>query len=200
MNRRGELPEVPEPMRVRDSVMSRCRREIDSPLKARIRTVLNFWLRLRGGWAEIGEGFQVNIGTAIPAGSRLGRYAYIGRGFSSPSPICVGDLCMISTNVVLVGNDHGTDSPHDPIRLDFRWKHAVTIFEADSWIGHGAIIRAGVTLGRGSVVAAGAVVTRDVPPYTIVGGNPAKEIRKRFTDEVMKNHDEAIYGVKIDTA
>jgi maltose O-acetyltransferase len=71
---------------------------------------------------------------------------------------------MVSTNVVLVGNDHGTDSLTDPIRLDFKWKHSITVFEGDVWVGHGAIIRSGIRLGRGSVVAAGAVVTRDVPP------------------------------------
>lgn len=189
---------MPEPMRAAETVIMRCRREIDSPLKARIRSVLNAVLRLRGRWAEIGEGFQVGVTTKIPAGSRLGRYAYIGKGFSAPSPVCLGDLCMISMNVVLVGNDHGTDSLADPIRLDFRWKHSVTVFEGDVWVGHGAIIRSGIRLGRGAVVAAGAVVTRDVPPYTIVGGNPAREIRKRFEDGDRISHDANIYGAKFD--
>ena len=61
-------------------------------------------------------------------------------------------------------------------------KHAVVIGN-DAWIAHGAILLAGVTVGDGAVVAAGAVVVKDVPPYTIVGGVPAKPIKKRFTDE-----------------
>jgi len=54
----------------------------------------------------------------------------------------------------------------------------------DVWIGHGAIVLPGVTVGAGAVLAAGAIVTKDVPPYTIVGGAPAKPIRPRFAADV----------------
>ena len=53
------------------------------------------------------------------------------------------------------------------------------------WIGYEAVILAGVTIGDGAIIGARAVVTKDVPPYTIVGGVPAKPIRKRFSDEVI---------------
>lgn len=194
MNRRGSIPPVPQPMRASETILAECRSAIDSPLKAGIRRFLNAILQMRNGIAEMGEGFQLGIGTRIPAGSRLGKYAYIGKGFSAPSPVCVGDLCMISTNVTLVGNDHGTDRPDLPIRLDFRWAHNITVFEGDVWIGHGAIIRSGIRVGRGAVIAAGAVVTKDVEPYTIVGGNPARIIRKRFDDDTVRSHDRLVYG------
>ena len=58
-----------------------------------------------------------------------------------------------------------------------------TVIGNDVWIGHDAAIMPGVNIGDGAVIATKAVVTKDVPPYTIVGGNPAKIIRKRFTDE-----------------
>ena len=56
----------------------------------------------------------------------------------------------------------------------------------DVWIGYEAVIMAGVHIGDGAIIAARAVVTKDVPPYTIVGGTPAKEIRKRFDAEVIQ--------------
>lgn len=58
-----------------------------------------------------------------------------------------------------------------------------TIIESDAWIGMNAMIMPGVNIGEGAIVAAESVVVKDVPAYTIVGGNPAKEIKKRFTDE-----------------
>lgn len=56
----------------------------------------------------------------------------------------------------------------------------------DVWIGYGAVILSGVTVGDGAIIGARAVVTKDVPPYTIVGGVPARQIRKRFDDETIK--------------
>lgn len=67
--------------------------------------------------------------------------------------------------------------------FDWRRSHHVT-FGHDVWIGHGAIVLPGRGIGTGAVVAAGAVVTKDVPAYTIVGGNPAKPIRRRFSEQV----------------
>lgn len=67
----------------------------------------------------------------------------------------------------------------------FTWRrdHHVTIGH-DVWIGHGAIILPGRDIGSGAVVAAGAVVTKDVPAYTIVAGNPAREVRRRFPEAI----------------
>lgn len=68
----------------------------------------------------------------------------------------------------------------------FQWRrdHHVTIGH-DVWIGHGAVILPGRNVGTGAVIAAGAIVTKDVPPYAIVAGNPAKVIRSRFPDHLI---------------
>ncbi|HAR97133.1 MAG TPA: hypothetical protein DCR97_14405 [Deltaproteobacteria bacterium] len=68
------------------------------------------------------------------------------------------------------------------------------MIEDDVWIGSGATILRGVTLGRGSIIAVGAVVNRDVLPYAIVGGIPAKIISVRFTDlQTLLEHERALY-------
>lgn len=63
------------------------------------------------------------------------------------------------------------------------------VFEGDNWIGADTVILRGVHIGKGSVVAAGAVVTNNVAPYSVVGGVPAKNIKYRFTKEVLEKHN-----------
>ena len=75
------------------------------------------------------------------------------------------------------------DEADDAEFFDWRRAHHVTIGH-DVWIGHGAIVLPGRNIGTGAVIAAGAIVTRDVPPYTIVAGNPARIIRRRFPEDV----------------
>jgi phosphonate metabolism protein (transferase hexapeptide repeat family) len=69
--------------------------------------------------------------------------------------------------------------------FDWRKSHRVHIGH-DVWIGHGAIVLPGRSIGTGAVVAAGAVVTKDVPAYTIVAGNPARPIRRRFSESIAE--------------
>lgn len=97
-------------------------------------------------------------------------------------------VCIASGVVILMGGNHNhhpewiTVYPFvDQIETSYAPK-GDTIIESDVWIGMNAMIMPGVTIGEGAIVAAGSVVAKDVPPYTIVGGNPAKEIKKRFTD------------------
>ena len=73
-----------------------------------------------------------------------------------------------------------------------------TVIGNDVWIGQNAVILPGVTIGRHCVVAAGAVVTKDVPPYAIVGGIPARIIRYRFSDEQIARLEESKWWEKND--
>ena len=85
---------------------------------------------------------------------------------------------MISPYVMLTATVHNFDDIHKPMQLQGLASRRVSI-EDDVWIGGHSIVLPGVTVGRGSIVAAGAVITKDVPPFTIVGGNPARIIKRR---------------------
>lgn len=111
--------------------------------------------------------------------------------------LIIGKFCMIASDVTFImnGANHLTDaiSTYPFAVFGHGWEHAmdgkqypqkgdITIGN-DVWIGYRATIMAGVTIGDGAIIAANATVTKDVAPYAIVGGNPAMEIRKRFSDE-----------------
>lgn len=100
-------------------------------------------------------------------------------------------VCIASGAVILMGGNHNhhadwlTVYPFlDSIKNSFETK-GDTIIKSDAWIGMNALIMPGITIGEGAIIAAGAVVTKDVSPYTIVGGNPAKKIKQRFSDETI---------------
>lgn len=93
----------------------------------------------------------------------------------------VGDSVLFAPRVAIVGrNDHRIDLPDTLIWDSPRGENGKARIGSDCWIGYGAIILSGVTIGDGAVVAAGAVVTKDVPPYTIVAGCPARVVRRRL--------------------
>jgi phosphonate metabolism protein (transferase hexapeptide repeat family) len=85
-------------------------------------------------------------------------------------------------------HDYWADADREETFFDWRRSNAVTIGH-DVWIGHGATILPGVNIGNGAVVGAGAVVSRDVEPYEIVGGVPARAIRKRFRADVVERFE-----------
>ena len=97
---------------------------------------------------------------------------------------------LVASNVAFVGkDDHITSIPEQTVWNSGRGDSFKTHVGNDVWIGHGAIIIAGVTIGDGAIVAAGSVVTKDVEPCTIVGGNPARFIKYRFnTEEDKEKH------------
>ena len=109
---------------------------------------------------------------------QIGEHCHINRGatLDARGRIILGDNVSISHGVQLFTATHDHQSP------DFRYTYSPIIIGDHVWIGAGAIILSGVNIHQGAVVCAGAVVTKDVPSYTIVGGIPAKEIGHR-------NHD-----------
>ena len=149
-------------------------------------------VRFRYKGAHVGRSFHVGWSVSIGPGFVAGDYVYVGPYSQLPPHVHVGHYSSLSAHVAIVGSDHNYDNPGVPIVFSGRPPSCVTTIGADVLIGHGAILLRGITIGNGAVVGAGAVVTRDVPPYAIVVGVPAKILRYRFDERERVVHEEML--------
>lgn len=128
----------------------------------------------------------------------IGNDVFIGAGacFAAKRGITIGSKVMFGPNVIIRGGDHNTSNV-GRFMFDVHEKRPEddqpVVIEDDVWIGAGAIILKGVTVGRGAIISAGAVVTKNVEPYSIVGGVPARIIRYRWTIDEIRKHEINIY-------
>jgi acetyltransferase-like isoleucine patch superfamily enzyme len=107
----------------------------------------------------------------------IGTNTTIGIGNTVIGPVEIGNNVIIGQYVTISGLNHGYENSSMPIR-DQPCTTSIIYIENDCWIGSNSVIVAGVRIGQHSVVAAGSVVTRDVPPFSVVGGNPARLLRQ----------------------
>lgn len=136
------------------------------------------------------EDSRVNVGCHTYGNPRLMLW-------SDKERINIGKYCSIAENVTIFGGgEHRTDWVTTfPISIAFNlegaWQDGIpatkgqTFIGNDVWIGYGSTILSGVTIGDGVVVGACSVVSRDVPPYAIIAGNPAEVVRMRFSKKVV---------------
>ncbi|MEG3109238.1 MULTISPECIES: CatB-related O-acetyltransferase [unclassified Pantoea] len=133
------------------------------------------------GECIIGSYLFLNIGSVIYPHVTMGRYCSIARGCEIG--VANHPINYLSTHSFQY---HSAQFPNHPFykneikRVQWR-EHPKTEIGSDVWVGAQSVIKAGVKIGHGAVIAANSVVTKDIPPYSIVGGSPAKEIKKRFT-------------------
>ncbi|WP_168173919.1 DapH/DapD/GlmU-related protein [Thioclava sp. F36-6] len=101
----------------------------------------------------------------------------------------MGKYVMIGPDFLVTGNNHNYNLAGKPIIFSGRPSARNCVIEDDVWIGARVTVMMGVRIGRGAVVATGAVVTRDVEPYSVVGGVPARFIKWRFSKDEIEVHD-----------
>jgi acetyltransferase-like isoleucine patch superfamily enzyme len=141
----------------------------------------------RSGAIELGEYCSIAEGAVIQGNVSIGHHCSVQRnsivvGYGTTNEpsgmIRIGNYVRIAPNVIIMGANHEFNDPNIPIYSQ-GMSHGIVTIEDDVWIAGGVTITCGVTIGRGSVIAAGAVVTRDISPFTIVGGIPARQIATR---------------------
>ena len=111
----------------------------------------------------------------------IGSWSRVGIGSVVIGPVRIGQQVIIAQHVVIAGMNHSYEAIDRPIRQQPPTARAIVI-EDECWIGANAVITAGVRIGKHAVVAAGSIVTKDVPPYSVVAGNPARLLRQYNAD------------------
>ncbi len=139
---------------------------------------------------QLFENVDVMNNVSIDSNTTIGEYTYIGQNTHITKSV-IGRYCSIGSDIIIGPGEHPlTDistSAHfyDGDIYNILTQKKVQIGN-DVWIGAKAIILRGVTVGDGAVIAAGAVVTKDVPEFSVVGGVPAKVLKKRFSDSQLE--------------
>ena len=155
------------------------------------------WLKLL--WRKKNKDNFTNIKNTFPIDHvRVGKGTYGGIkviDYGKKSNLLIGNYCSIAEEVTFIlSGEHPMDRistfPFDVYYLKKEENIAETngdiVIEDDVWIGYGATILSGVRIGQGAVIASGAIVTKDVEPYSVVGGVPAKHIKYRFSKEIRE--------------
>ncbi len=167
-----------------------------SQIVHRIRGLANwarsFWrFKIRQRWIKTNGMTRIHGSVHLNAPHKImtfGHHVQLGPYCHVSADIHFGNYVLCAARVSFVGkNEHSYNYPGETIWNSPRAYDEPTIIGDDVWIGHGATIMGGVKIGDGCIIAAGSVVTKDIPPFCIVGGNPAKVIKKRF--ELKKDED-----------
>jgi acetyltransferase-like isoleucine patch superfamily enzyme len=169
------------------------------------KTRILYFKRVKWRRYNIGLNFHVGKGVVFWAKKyiKIGNNFYMGRYSQIECDSTIGNNVICGNYVSLVGKyDHNFKEIGTPTRLaskirdkSYNWLglDSHVEIEDDVWIGYGSIIMSGVKIGRGSIIAAGSVVTKNILPYNIVGGNPAKIISSRFSENEIKSHELNLY-------
>lgn len=124
-----------------------------------------------------------------PYNVSIGHHVYINKNcdiITTGSRVTIGNYVMVGPNVTFVAQNHDVSDWKKPMILSQRYHRGDIRVGDDVWIGANATILSGVTINRGAVIAAGSVVTKDVPPFSVVGGVPAMKIKDRIAPDLIR--------------
>ena len=130
-----------------------------------------------GAWVNIEPGVSFGDGITIGFGSGIGANSVI------PSDVVIGRYDMIGQETMIFTSNHRMDRLDIPMGQQGMTQTRPVIIGDDVWIGARCTILPGVHIGKGAVIGAGAVLTKDVPPYEVWGGNPARKLKSRKNDQ-----------------
>ncbi len=134
----------------------------------------------RKAFAYVGKNVNWGKGLRLTSDFRIGDNSGVGDGARISWGVTVGNDVMMGKNMRIFTRNHRTDRTDIPMRYQGFEEASPLVIGNDVWICDGVTVTPGCcSIGEGSILAAGAVVTKDVPPYAVVGGNPAKVIRYR---------------------
>jgi len=139
------------------------------------------WFRrylVEGFGESVGRKIRVKHNADISPFIRIGNYSELGQHCLIHSSVTIGSKVIMGPGVKIYSRNHRYEDVSRPI-ADQGKRQLKTYVGDDVWIGANVVILPGVTVGDHSVIAAGAIVTKDVEPFSVVGGNPAKLIKKR---------------------
>ncbi len=174
--------------------------------------ISRYWMRLKGkknfphAWiygevspeANIAEGVWIPFGTRVDKRCSIGRYSYI-MPPSHLQDVTIGNFCSLAEGISFINYQHNTQAfstfPFSKRLanhgIDFPALFEESIHQGtihighDVWIGTKSIIMGGIHIGTGSIIGAGSIVTKDIEPYSIVAGVPARTIHKRFDEDTI---------------
>lgn len=151
-----------------------------------VRSIRRFYWRKRLGLRSVDDTFLAGGFSSISKDFVAGAFTYVGPGCLIDPGVEIGAYTMLGPSVKIVGNDHVFDMVGTPTIFSGRPPFKRTHIGRDVWIGANSIVISGSRIEDGAIVAAGSVVTSDVTAFSIVGGVPAKLIRKRFPNEAAE--------------
>lgn len=164
-------------------------------LYSQLRIARNALHRFGKGLRRVHRTAYVHRSSKVARDARIAEFAFVGPGCRIDPLVSIGRYSMLASHVAIIGDDHRTDIPGVPTQFSGRPEQRRTRVGDDVWIGYRSIVRRGVRIGSGAIIGAHSVVTRDVEPYEVVAGVPARRLGWRFSEpNDIRSHNNMLAG------